>query len=302
MAEKKKGGRGVPAPSPQQAMARYYRVTGEPDILAGYTVASTEWGISGEYMDEAVVGINTTTGATSKTPIGRYNPATRKWSFAPEYIMRDEEPAMQRMMRAKGEAVIQQLNALRIDADQPVVDVYHPHTHKVRAELAQVAKGLGNFLGRPAVRAAMHAPNSPLIAVDNHTLSYPVMPTELFSGSVPVDEVADGTVSAPAIAFLPYNRLQMMATDVKVQNPTQSPGRTVRDSRTVTLARRSQDDPNIWVPNMDVLEPERDWPVVMRMVEVLETARHQNPDFSVLHCAVVYGGEYALTRMREDWI
>jgi hypothetical protein len=276
-------------------MARYHRATGEPDLLAGRVVIADAITVGGDYLDTAQATLFASDGVSASTPFGRYNPATGKWTFAREYVMTEERPAMERLMRVKATGLIQQGNAAMVDGGAPVVDVYHPYTRKVRVEMARLLRPLGSLLSRQEVRAAMAEPGSRVLAADAHTFAYPVMATELRPAEL-VEEVADGTITTPVIAVAQYKRFMLAAQDVKVENPTQAPGTSVRDSRSVTLARRSETDPTLWVPNPDVVDPERDWPTLLRVAEGLEAARAANPDFSLLHCAVTYGGEYGLAR------
>jgi hypothetical protein len=248
--------------------------------------------VGGALNDEAQLFQNAQNGRGVTLQIGRYDPAIQRWRIYPEFVPRSEQPVLLRLLRKRGNPGLQQATAAEMDAGANTVDAFHPYTHKIRAELADITKGLGRFLGRPAVREALSEPGGRFISADDATFFHPAMASEVWVGRTVIDEVADGEISVRTAAMYSFNRLTIAVRGFRQQNPRATPGHVIREQRSVMLARRSDDDPTIWVPNMDIIEPEQDWPTVLRIAETLERAHLTNPDFSLLHCAVAYGAEY----------
>jgi hypothetical protein len=284
------GGRGgsVSAETLTDIAGRYLRITGEmipsgrPEGLA----------VGGKFMNIAQI-LFRTSGVLAELPIGMYDPARSRWSFAPEYVRPVESSVLERQMKKEAESAVAAWHAAAVDVGRTVADLYHPYTQKVRAELAGLMRPLlqAGFLGRPAAREAMESSASPVVGTDSHTIVYPCL-ADRFTAVENVERVGiDDSVTTTDVAKLEADAFVLVATGVKVENMV-APGHTRREVRGVTLANRDRDT-GLFIPNPDVVTPD-DWDVLSNVRDRLAHAHVENPDFSLIHCAVTYGKPYDL--------
>lgn len=295
----KNRGRGQPQgrlPNTAEVLERYHRVTGEPTIRStdGLLDYQESFGVGGKYLAQAVVTQRYLgSGGTIITPIGQYDPARQDWLFAPEYIRSDEAGRLKQITRLQVPPAVAQINAMRVDSDVPVVDVYHPYTTKVRKQMEQLLRPLrvAKLLARPAVREAMAQPDSEVVGADSYTFYYPqiapVFKTHELVENVGMDDTITRRVAGDRVGSI----LVLQASGLVVQNES-FPGSSFvyRNTRHVTVASWNRAETG-WKPNSEVVQS-NEWPQWQRIATALEQAAVENPDFSLIHCAVVYGDEY----------
>ncbi|HEX7963642.1 MAG TPA: hypothetical protein VF466_03550, partial [Candidatus Saccharimonadales bacterium] len=230
-------------------------------------------------------------------PISQYDPATNAWLFPREYVRAGEE-------RALGEHIAgdllpfgrQELQWPARRAGELVIDLHHRDTQAVRREMAAVLRHRRamEWLTRTGVAEQLAvAANEPgrLTKTDGFTFCYPTLSATGHHVVTHEPVGVDDQITEHYLALEGATDLTLCYAGVQIELDDK-PDFTVRTSRVLDLAHRSEVDPTAWMPNLDVITPQEWEDGLYQLPHMLMQARERNRLFSPLFGAVAYNNQY----------
>lgn len=279
---------------------RYAAVTGNQDYSPSHLPHNPSqmpfYGMLSANLDTAGVIVR---GAkdTMYLPISQYDPAANAWLFPREYVRTGEE-------RMLGEYIAgslvpfsrQELQWPARLAGQLVVDLHHRDTQAARREMAAVLRPQRamEWLTRTGVADQLIvAANEPgrLVKTDAFTFCYPTLSSTGHHVVTRESVSIDDQVTEHYLALQDATDLTLCFAGVQIERDSK-PGHTMRTSRALNLASRSEIDPTAWVPNLDVITPQEWEDGLYQLPHIFTQAREHNRLFSPLFGAVAYNNQY----------
>jgi hypothetical protein len=220
--------------------------------------------------------------STGIAHIGRYDPGRQKWLFYPECVNPEEQEALGDYFEEVA-LVSRAMLAVEDETENPTpfVDLRHPLTVHARSEMDALLTSTGvaarlitdkatDFLGERRT--------------DEATTCTLVLIPKLYNPAVD----ADGRRLNPSAFRVDYEQSLSVVYEGLIDSQD---GKTRRGACHVSIADRSQDGENLWVPNLAVITAD-EWEVLARAPQMLQAYRTFDPSFSTDSCAVVHNYRY----------
>ncbi|HJQ08825.1 MAG TPA: hypothetical protein VJ836_05090 [Candidatus Saccharimonadales bacterium] len=281
-------------PNPSLTAARYAAVSGEYEgRLDAYSSALERlncYAMAGVSAEEAAVlsaWRYPRETIRASFHLGYYDPARTQWILAPEYVDPQHHQPLNALLKEILPGVREELLKFGAAGEQ-IFDLYDVFTEQVRQEMAERLKPLRvrELLEYDSIRQLME--ENGVLGADDATFCYPSLRPSMRTSEELSDIEIDDSLEGEDI--LPAQLLLLCYQGVKTVHPS-NPGYSARGKAAIRLAKRSMADPDVWIPNIDLVTF-KEWDIVQGIIQSLEAHAVSHPDFSLWHCAVAYNSRW----------
>lgn len=229
----------------------------------------------------------------SPLSIGHYDVATQEWLFYPECVTDEERPYLESVMEERAaiehDMLLAESQVPRgTDGRAPgCVDLRTPLTVLARIQTHEVLRETG--VAERLIRDRQHWAGLPH-SIDQATSYYMALTPKLSGPGVGPNRASasDQERNDPSQYGIDFGQTLSVAYNGVVLRRGEA---VVRGNEYIHIAERSQDDPNVWIPDLEVITPE-EWDVLRHVPAMLEGYARMSPDFSTEQCAVVHNFDH----------